>query len=226
MNTDITTPDMITTKSSIVSTIPDIITTTSDIITTPEPESSSETITTMTTMKEIIQSVCNTSPEPSINNKTESKTDSKAEIAMILMNMPSSTSPEIITTSGNTSGTSSNSILQKVEELYTYVKLTLGSQKINAASIMTITSNLMQIVEKYNDLTGNQKKMLVIDTIKRIINETINDESDRLNLLLIADITLPTVIDTLVSAINGDLKFDLKKVKNTFQKIFFCCNKN
>lgn len=190
---------------------------TPDIITTPESGIASEPLTTM---KEVIQSVCNPLPEDSCDSKIESKTDSKDVIAMNLMNMPSTPSPEII----KTSGTSSNSILQKVEELYTYVKLTLGSQKINAGSIMTITNNLMQIVEKYNDLTGNQKKMLVIDTIKRIINETINDESDRSNLLLIVDITLPTVIDTLVSAINGDLKFDLKKVKNTFQKLFFCCN--
>lgn len=126
----------------------------------------------------------------------------------------------------NDDNTSGNSLLDKMEQLYNYVKKTLGAQKINATSIIIITNNLMQIVEKYNDLSGNQKKMLVIDTIKRIINETINDELEKTNLLLIVDLTLPKVIDTIISAINGDLKFNVNKVKNSFQKLFFCCYKN
>ena len=178
----------------------------SDIIT----QTSSETTinsTTMGTIKEVVEPV-----------------ESKAEIAIALMNMlpPPPTVPE--TTTNNTT-TSGNSLLDKMEQLYIYVKTTLGSKKIDATTIMTIAGNLMQIIEKYGDLTGNQKKMLVIDTIKRVINETVDDLGDRSNLLMIADLTLPTVIDTLVSAINGDLKFDTKKIQGVFQKLFGCCCK-
>ena len=199
-----------------------------DITTTPTPDmqiqETTETAidsTTMGTIKEVIETVCTTD---STHQQPTEPVESKAEIAIALMNMlpPPPTVPEPPTTNTTTSG---NSLLDKMEQLYTYVKTTLGNQKISAASIMTIANNLMQIIEKYGDLTGNQKKMLVIDTIKRVINETIDDDSDRSNLLMIADLTLPTVIDTLVSAINGDLKFDAKKVQGLFQKLFGCCCK-
>jgi hypothetical protein len=140
------------------------------------------------------------------------------ETATVQIPQPPATKPTPTTTPPV-----SNPILDRLEELYKYVKQTLGNNKITAASLMSIANNLMQIVEKYNDLSGNQKKMLVIDTIKRIINETVDDSSDRSNLLMIADITLPTVIDTLISAINGDLKFDVKKAKARFLSIFSCC---
>ena len=178
-------------------------------ITTPEIQT--EIQTEMQTDMGTIKQLCETN-EPK---------ESKAEIAIALMNMlppPPPVSPA--TPNTNTSG---NSLLDKMEQLYTYVKSTLGSQKITATSIIVIANSLMQIIEKYEGLTGNQKKMLVIDTIKRVINETMDDEIERMNLIVIADMTLPTVIDTLVSAINGDLKFDPKKVQGLFQKLFCCC---
>jgi hypothetical protein len=150
----------------------------------------------------------------------------KDKLSIEIMNMIPETQeqPKTIETPINNS-TKQNTILDHLEEMYNYVKLTVGNNNITASSIMVITNNLMQIVEKYKDLTGNQKKMLVIDTIKRFINETINDSSDKNNLLMIADLTLPTVIDTLVSAINGDIKFDVKKVKTVFNNLFGCCCK-
>lgn len=117
---------------------------------------------------------------------------------------------------------SENSILTKLEELTTYVKTTLGSQHITPVNVITIMNNLLQIVEQYNDLTGVQKKMLVLDTIKKVINETVDDANDRMQLLAIVDLTMPHIIDTVVSAINGDLKFEKEKVVSWLHKMFCC----
>ena len=38
-------------------------------------------------------------------------------------------------------------------------------------------------MEKYKQLTGNQKKMLVLDTLTKIINENIDNEVEKQELL-------------------------------------------
>jgi hypothetical protein len=115
-----------------------------------------------------------------------------------------------------------NSFLIKLEQMVEYIKNTLGDEKITATNIVIISTNLMHIVEQYKDLTGSQKKMLILDTIKKVINQNVNDPQERISLMLIVDMTLPPMLDTLVSAINGGLKFEKDKVISTFKKIFCC----
>ena len=98
---------------------------------------------------------------------------------------------------------------------------------ITAHNVIMLAFNLMHIVEKYNTLSGSQKKMLVLDTIKKLINDNISDELEKQELLIIVNSVLPGTIDTLVSAINGDIKFVKDKVESCFSrvfgKIFGCC---
>ena len=115
-----------------------------------------------------------------------------------------------------------NVLLVTLDQLVEYVKSVLGSNKLTAINIVTIMTNLVQIVEHYNNLTGSQKKMLVLDTIKKIINETVDDKMDRMQLLALTDLTMPHIIDTVVSAINGNVKFKKEKVISWIEKIFCC----
>ena len=115
-----------------------------------------------------------------------------------------------------------NSFLIKLEQMVEYIKNTLGDEKITATNIVIISTNLMHIVEQYKDLTGSQKKMLILDTIKKVINQNVNDPQERISLMLIVDMTLPPMLDTLVSAINGGLKFEKDKVISGFKKLFCC----
>jgi hypothetical protein len=117
---------------------------------------------------------------------------------------------------------STNTLLVKLEEMVFYIKSILGNEKITATNIVIIATSLMNVVEQYKDLTGSQKKMLIIDTIKRVINENINDVEERMALMVIVDFTLPPLIDTLISAINGNIKFEKKKIVSTLKKIFCC----
>ncbi len=114
-----------------------------------------------------------------------------------------------------------NVLLDTFEHLYSYV-VSVHSEKLNASNIIVIATELMQVVEKYKTLTGSQKKTLVINVIKKLVNSTVDDESDKKTLNTIIDLTLPTVIDNLINAINGNIKFDKEKAKSFFRK-FLCC---
>ena len=115
-----------------------------------------------------------------------------------------------------------NSFLIKIEQMVEYIKSTLGDNKITATNIIIITTNLMHIVEQYKDLTGSQKKMLILDTLKKVINQNVSDVQERISLMMIVDMTLPHVLDTLVTAINGGLKFEKDKVISGFKNLFCC----
>jgi hypothetical protein len=115
-----------------------------------------------------------------------------------------------------------NVLIDGVEHLYSYMK-SVHHEKITAVNIVVIATELMQIVEKYKGLNGPQKKMLVINVIKKIVNSQIDSQETRSALITIIDFTLPIVIDNLVSAINGNIKFDKEKVKSFFKKYFCCC---
>ena len=103
-----------------------------------------------------------------------------------------------------------------------YIKSILGNDTITVTNLVVITTNLMHVVEQYKDLTGYQKKMLIMDTIKKVINDTINNTEERMYINTIADLTLPPLIDTLVSAINGNIKFEKDKIMSFFKKLFCC----
>jgi len=100
------------------------------------------------------------------------------------------------------------------------------NEKVTPTNIIVIATELMQIVEKYTGLTGPQKKMLVINVIKKVVNSQIDSQETRNALNTIIDFTLPTVIDNLVDAINGNIKFNKEKVQSFFKKYICCCFKN
>jgi hypothetical protein len=114
-----------------------------------------------------------------------------------------------------------NVLLDTFDILYNHFK-SINSDKITPANIVVIVTQLVQVTEKYKQLTGHQKKTLVINVIKKLVNTQVDNESNRKTLNTIIDFTVPTVIDNLVNAINGNLKFDKEKVKSFFRK-YLCC---
>lgn len=112
-----------------------------------------------------------------------------------------------------------NNLLATLDELYAYAKSIINSKNITPAVMIDLMNRLIQIVEKYKNLTGQQKKMLVVDTLNKIINENVNDDMDKQNLMLLINAVLPHVIDSVVSAINGDMKF----IKDIHKKCFSKC---
>jgi hypothetical protein len=118
-----------------------------------------------------------------------------------------------------------NVLVDAVDYLYKYFK-SINVSKITPSNIVFITAEIIQIVEKYDDLTGIQKKHTVINVIKKLVNNQLDTDDDKRAINIIIDLTLPTIIDNLVSAINGEFKFNKEKVTSFFKKIFCCCKSN
>ena len=125
-----------------------------------------------------------------------------------------------------------NNILNNLNEMKNYVKSTIGSSgKITLLNVILILNNLMQVVEQYNTLSGSQKKMLVLDTLKSIINEQFGNTPEELlekhMMFMLIDNTIPHLIDTLVSSINGEIKFTKNNESKTLSLLrkLFCCTK-
>lgn len=118
-----------------------------------------------------------------------------------------------------------NVMMQYLEEVYRYVKTVHGQNKITAVNIVTVASELIQIVEKYKQMTGAQKKMVIISSIKRIVNEQEDTIEEKAALNIIIDNTLPILIDSMVSAINGAMKFIKENKGSIIKKLksIFCC---
>lgn len=115
-----------------------------------------------------------------------------------------------------------NVLIDGVEYLYNHLK-SVHSEKITPSNVVLVATELIQLVEKYKTLTGVQKKTMVINVVKKLVNSQFDTPEDKKAMNLIIDLTLPTVVDNLINAINGNLKFDKEKVKSFFRK-FLCCN--
>lgn len=115
-----------------------------------------------------------------------------------------------------------NVLIDGVESLYKHVK-SIHNEKITALNIVYIATELMQLVQKYKDLTGAQKKLMVINVIKKLVNSQVDCPEDKMALLVIVDLTLPVVIDNLIRAMKGNFKFDKDKTVSFFRKYFCCC---
>jgi hypothetical protein len=115
-----------------------------------------------------------------------------------------------------------NTFLDKLNKLYLYSKSIVDNKNITSTTVILLTNKLIQIVEKYKDLTGAQKKMLVLDTLSKLINEYIDDASVKQELLTLITIIVPKIIDTVVYAINGEMKFT-KDIKHSFFSVLCPC---
>ena len=114
-----------------------------------------------------------------------------------------------------------NVLIDCVEYLYNHLK-SIHSEKITPANVVLLAMETIQLVEKYKELTGHQKKTMVISVVKKLVNTQFDTEEDKRAMNLIIDLTLPTVVDNLVNAINGNIKFDKEKAKSFFKK-YLCC---
>lgn len=105
-------------------------------------------------------------------------------------------------------------------KLYQQISTMIGDKKVTSASIVSILLSAMQIVEKYKEISGEEKKSLVLKVLKMVIDDTVDDQIEATNLKLLVDITLPAVIDMLVSVDKKELQI---KMQQGFKKIFSCC---
>jgi len=109
-----------------------------------------------------------------------------------------------------------NELIRKV---YDDAKVAFGSEQLNASTVITLSVRLMELVEKLPNIDGPEKKRIVIEVAKMIVNDSDLSDEDKANVNLIIDLTLPMVIDSIISASRG--QFTLNSLKNKLKKL--CC---
>ena len=103
--------------------------------------------------------------------------------------------------------------------LYLELKNIIGKGQINRSNIITMVLSLMQVVEQYENLKGKQKKAAIIDVLNQLIDEQVPMEQEALELKSLVHLTLPTVIDAMVSIDKKEVEI---KVKNSCKKLISC----
>lgn len=98
-----------------------------------------------------------------------------------------------------------------IDKLYTEIMSVIEKNKIEITDIVGITINMMQIVDKYKNINGVQKKNLILYILGKLIDDKIDDEQLVNNLKLIVNMTMPFVIDTFISIDKRQLVIKMKK---------------
>lgn len=111
-----------------------------------------------------------------------------------------------------------------VDEVYDTIKGMVRHQEITLVNIVTIGTTCMQVVEQYPQLTGYQKKQLVLRVLHNLIDEDPNlDPKTRATLKLAIDTTVSMAINFIVKAANGEIELLNKIVAAVERKCGACC---
>lgn len=97
-----------------------------------------------------------------------------------------------------------NEVLEQLENI-------VGGDEINATNILLFSLNLEQVVERYKDLKGKQKKELVLRVFKRYAEKHNSELGHLLDFL-------PGFIDVSISLDRGDAKIQIDA-----EQVVTCC---
>ena len=98
--------------------------------------------------------------------------------------------------------------------LYNDVKNILKGENINLFNISTLLIHLMESVQQITNLSGHQKKNLVIKVLKYTIDQSNLPLSEKQILDKLCDTLIPEIINIIISVANNE--FDLKKIEKCF----------
>jgi hypothetical protein len=97
------------------------------------------------------------------------------------------------------------------EKLYNNMKSIMGGSEITTGNITGILLSLMQIVEKYENISGEQKKAIILSTLFKFLDDSSLEDDDKIQLKILVQTTLPSVIDAFVSLDKSKMVIKLKK---------------
>jgi hypothetical protein len=115
-------------------------------------------------------------------------------------------------------------IVQSVQRLYDNLFMIIGTDKVTSVNMIKVIISLMQTVETYDNLKGVQKKEVIISVLNKYLDEKVlNETYDSKYLRLFINMTLPILIDSMISIEDGDLVI---KTKSFFANMCGCIFKN
>lgn len=107
------------------------------------------------------------------------------------------------------------------ENLYLELSNIVRDKQLTQENIIDVLIKFMQATETYRELSGVQKKAIVITVLSRFIDETMAYTETTTQLKLFVHFTLPTLIDTIINIDKNHIGI---KTKNWAKGLFGCCN--
>lgn len=109
-----------------------------------------------------------------------------------------------------------------VNMIYDRIRESIVNKKVTLSNIMIIVSSAIKIIEEFTNLTGQEKKNIVITAIKRAIEEIPMSNNDRIAADLMIDSVLNRMIDVIIGVATGEIDI-LGKIEIIADK---CCGPN
>jgi len=94
--------------------------------------------------------------------------------------------------------------------------------KLTTINIIQVTTYLMQIIEKYPKLKGSERKEIILEVLIKYAKTNLSEE-DYEEIKPFIDITMPIIIDTIISVDSKEIVIQTKKC---LISCFTCINKN
>jgi len=96
--------------------------------------------------------------------------------------------------------------------LYNYISKIAEKTQIDNNNVIQVIVSLIQQVDSYKKLNGDDKKNIVLKTVKKFCNENMPDNTDQsISIIIFIDMFLPSIIDVLVSIDKRELILKLTK---------------
>lgn len=109
--------------------------------------------------------------------------------------------------------------MENINKLYTELKLFLGERHVSTENLIEIVFQMMKIVEGYKNLSGEQKKSLIVKVLTKILEEQLDnlELNHDTPVLKLSMQLIPYVIDKIIGVDKGKIFIKQKK-----QCKFFC----
>lgn len=95
-----------------------------------------------------------------------------------------------------------------IEDIYKRLRSMAIDRNITAGNVAIMASQIMELVEKYPELTGQEKQKIVIQLMKRMTEESELGEEQKRLVSSIIDIALPNIINVVIKATHGLLEIN------------------
>lgn len=96
-----------------------------------------------------------------------------------------------------------------VNIVFENIKASIVGKSFNVTTFMLLIPRCMEAVEDFPELTGAEKKALVLDVLSKLIDEIPLKDEDRALLKTLILNVIPTVIDTVVASSLGQFALNI-----------------
>jgi len=115
-----------------------------------------------------------------------------------------------------------NETTKLIMSLVTKLKTSFDQYSLDENNMIDYVVRIMTLVEQQKNLSGFEKKAVVIEVLTRLVDDTNKLNSDaKVALKSIIKIVVPGVIETIVAATKGLIAVN-KKVEESVKKCCFC----